>query len=104
MSSYFINASASPSSSVLGKPVSPDSNEFPENFRKGGGRHFRSKKFHCNFFCIRNGNFGNEFAEKIAMKFSEKGAGGVKGRSEIFRKFIRIRGDRLPLILHAKVE
>ena len=32
------------------------------------------------------------------MKFSEKGAGGgVKGRSEIFRKFIRIRGDRLPL-------
>ena len=50
------------------------------NFRKiserGGGGHFRSEKFHCNFFCIRNGNFGNEFAEKIAMKFSEKGAGG----------------------------
>ena len=56
--------------------MSPDSNEFPENFRKGGGGHFRSKKLHCNFFCIRNGNFGNEFAEKIAMKFSEKGAGG----------------------------
>ena len=34
------------------------------------------------------------------MKFSEKGAGGgVKGRSEIFRKFIRIRGDGLPLLL-----
>ena len=48
------------------------------NFRKiseRGGGHFRSKKFHCNFFCIRNGNFGNEFAEKIAMKFSEKGGG-----------------------------
>ena len=30
------------------------------------------------------------------MKFSEKGA-GVKGRSEIFRKFIRFWGDRLPL-------
>ena len=31
------------------------------------------------------------------MKFSEKGAGGgLKGRSEIFRKFIRIWGDRLP--------
>ena len=73
------------------------------NFRKiserGGEGHFRSKKFYCNFFCIRNCNFGNEFAEKIAMKFSEKGAGGgrVKGRSEIFQKFIRIRGHRLPL-------
>ena len=77
------------------------------NFRKisdrGGGGHFRSKKFHCNFFCFRKGSFGHEFPEKaskrggvisdlknfianlvlvqpvcgkIAIFFSEKGAGG----------------------------
>ena len=28
--------------------------------------------------------------------FSKKGAGGVKGRSEIFRKFINFREGRLP--------
>ena len=39
------------------------------------------------------------------MKFSEKGAGGgVKGRSEIFRKFIGFGGDRLPLVDPAAVQ
>ena len=34
------------------------------------------------------------------MKFPKKGrGGGGKGRSEIFRKFIRIRGDGLPFIM-----
>ena len=73
------------------------------NFRKisegGGGGHFRSKKFHCNLFCIRNGNFGHEFPEKL-----QKGGGVIsdlknfianlvpaqpvcgKNRNEIFRK------------------
>ena len=35
--------------------------------------------------------------KKIATFFSEKGAGGVRGRSEIFRKFIDIGKDGLPL-------
>ena len=34
--------------------------------------------------------------------FRKRGGGGVKGRSEIFRKFIRFRGDRLPLGKGAK--
>ena len=76
------------------------------NFRKiseRGGGHFRSKKFHCNFFCFRKGIFGHEFPEKASKRggvisnlknfianlvlvqpvcgknrniFSEKGAGG----------------------------
>ena len=98
------------------------------NFRKiserGGGGHFRSKKFHCVFFCFKYANFGHDFPEKrqkgggvisdlkifianlvrfgpvwkkIAIFFSEKGAGGgVRGRSEIFRKFIDIGIDGLP--------
>ena len=52
----------------LGKPVSTKTDEFLENFRRGGGGHFRSKKFHCNFFCIRNGNFGHEFLEKTSKR------------------------------------
>ena len=85
------------------------------NFRKiseRGGGHFRSKKFHCNFFCFRKGNFGHEFPEKasergggvisdlknfianlvllqrvcgkIAIFFSEKGAGGGGGAKAVW--------------------
>ena len=53
---------------ILGKPVYMKVDEFPENFRREGGGHFRSKKFHCNFFCIRNGNFGHEFPEKNSKR------------------------------------
>ena len=46
------------------------------NFRKiserGGGGHFRSKKFHCVFFCFKNANFGHDFPEK-----RQKGGVGV---------------------------
>ena len=60
------------------------------------GCHFRSKKFHCNFFCIRNGNFGNEFAEKIAMKFSEKGAGGSKAVQKFSKNLSILVGTGSP--------
>ena len=71
---------------TLGKPVDTKTDEFPENFRKGGGGFFRSKKFQCNFFCFRKGNFGHEFPEKNRNIFSQKrgGWGEVKGCSEIF--------------------
>ena len=36
---------------VLGKPVYTKTDEFPENFRKGGGGHFWSKKNRCKI-CI----------------------------------------------------
>ena len=64
--------------------------EFPENFRKEGGVISDPKNFIAIFFCIRNGNFGNEFAEKIAMKFSEKGAGGGRGGQRPFGNFPEI--------------
>ena len=59
------------------------------NFRKiserGGGGHFRSKKFHCNFFYIRNGNFGHEYWGKNRNEiFRKRGAGGG---SKAVRKF-----------------
>ena len=47
---------------------------------------FRSEKFHCKF-----GAGATSLRKKITIFFfSKKGAreGGVKGRSEIFRKFI----------------
>ena len=45
----------------------PILDEFSENFRKGGGGHFRSKKFRCGFF----GNFGGV----KTMNFRKKGGG-----------------------------
>ena len=100
---------------------------FWKSSKGGRGGHFRSKKFRCNFFCIRNCTFGHEFpeklwnrggsfpiqkislqiqcwsswiSEKIATFFPKKGRGwGVKGGSEIFRKFIHFRADSLPLLL-----
>ena len=65
-------------SASLGKPVYSNIDEFPENFRKGGGGHFRSKKFHCVFFCFKYANFGHDFPEK-----RQKGGGG-HFRSENF--------------------
>ena len=68
-------------------------------FPKGGrGGSFPIQKISLQFFCIRNGNFGHEFPEKL-----QKG-GGVKGRSKIFRKLIRFRRDRLPLFLSVKMK
>ena len=64
---------------------------FRKNFKKGGGVNFDLKNFIANLVPAQ------PVCEKIAMKFSEKGAGEVvKGRSEIFWKFIRFGGDRLP--------
>ena len=81
-------------STILGKPVSPETNEFPENFRKGGG-HFRSKKFHCNFFAFETAFFvmnfqknlkkgGGHFrSEKFHCKFSA-GATGLRKKLQYF--------------------
>ena len=51
------------------------------NFRKiseggGGWGHFRSKEFHCNFFCFRKGNFGHEFPEKASKRGGGQGPFG----------------------------
>ena len=37
---------------IKGKPVVSEMDEFLENFRRGGGGRFRSKKFRCNFFAL----------------------------------------------------
>ena len=63
---------------------------------------FRSKKFSCKIFSIRNDNLGGyfrskKFCRKKSQNFSlKRGGGGVKGCSEIFRKFIHFREDGLP--------
>ena len=53
--------------SYLGTITPTKFNEFSENFRMGGGGHFRSEKFRCGF----SGNFG---AVKT-MNFRKKGGG-----------------------------
>ena len=91
------------------------------NFRKTsewGGGHFRSEKFRCGF----SGNFGavktmnfrkkggghanpNEFRckflglpKKAQHCFPKIGLGGVRGRLEVFRKFIEFGTGSLPLV------
>ena len=81
----------------LGKPVSPDLNEFPENSRTAFAP--PPAPFSENFIAIFFRKFITKItvsnAKKIAMKFF--GSEMTPPLSEIFRKFIRIRGHRLPL-------
>ena len=44
----------------LGTPVCTIIDEFLEKFQKGGG-HFRSRKFRCKIFSIRDANLGGSF-------------------------------------------
>ena len=68
----------------LGKPVSPDSNEFPENFRTAFDPPPRPffGKFHCDFFRKFITKITVSNAKKIAMKFF-----GSEMTPPPFRKF-----------------
>ena len=68
---------------------------FRKNFEIGGrGGHFKSKKCCCKFSAGRH-----EFQKK-SQHFSQKRAGGgVKGRLEVFQKFIDNGTDGRPLVL-----
>ena len=50
---------------LLGKPVSPDSNEFPENFRKGGGVISDPKNFIAIFFALETVIFVMNFRKNF---------------------------------------
>ena len=88
----------------LGKPVFSNIDEFPENFRNGGGGHFRSKKFRCNFFLLQKRQFwslisgksfekgGGDFrSEKFCCKFSASATGLRKKSQHFFPK----RGEHI---------
>ena len=64
-----------------------------KTFKKRGGP-FQSEKFHCKFGAGATG-----LRKKLQYIFQKNGQGGkgVKGCSEIFRKFIRFGERRLPL-------
>ena len=49
----------------LGKPVSPDSNEFTENFRKGGGGISDPKNFLAIFFALEKAILVMNFRKKL---------------------------------------
>ena len=73
---------------LLGKPPRSKTDEFLENFRKGGrGVISDLKNFIANLVLVRL-----VYGKKLQYIFQKMG-GGVKGRSEIFRKFIRF-GER----------
>ena len=64
---------------VLGMTTWTKFNEFSENFRMGGGGHFRSEKFRCGFF--------ENFGAVKTMNFRKKG-GGHANPNEFRCKFL----------------
>ena len=67
-----------------GSPSFPISMNFRKISERGGGGHFRSKKFHCNFFYFKNGNFGHDFPEKLP-----KGGGVISDPKNFIANFVR---------------
>ena len=109
-----------------GSQYFPKAMNFRKISERGGGGISDPKNFVAFFFCFKNANFGHDFPEKcqkggggvisdlknfvanlvrfgpVSEKnrnifFRKRGGGGVKGRSEIFRKFIYIGKGGLPL-------
>ena len=72
---------------------------FPKIFKGLEGRSFLIQKFSLQMFVLKKENFGHEFREKLTIYFPKKGGGGsfVKGRLELFRKFIRFGEYTRPL-------
>ena len=69
------------------------------NFRKSSkGGVISNPKIYVADFCHYKGYFGHEFWKKIRNMIFRKWGGGVNGRLELFRKFIRFWRDRLPLL------
>ena len=76
--------------SILGPPA--EGRPGPSSGKKLEKGHFCSEKFHCKLSAC-----ATRLRKKLQYFFPKKGAGGgVKGRSEIFRKFIHFGIDRLP--------
>ena len=64
---------------------------------KGGGGVISNPKIYVADFCHYKGVFRSWILEKIRNMIFRKW-GGVNGRLELFRKFIRFGGDKLPLV------
>ena len=79
----------------LGKDGSSKTDEFLEKFQKGGGV-ISNPKIYVADFCHYKRFLGHVFRKKSATWFSENEGGGIKGRLELFQKFIRFGSAALP--------
>ena len=66
------------------------------NFRKSSEGVIFNPKNNFADFCHYRRYFGHEFRKKLQYDFPKMKGGGVKGRLELFRKFIRFGVARLP--------
>ena len=92
----------------LGKPVFSEKDDFfKKQIRRGWGGHFRSKKNCYNLFALDCCNlvcvWMNFQKNRNIVSWKRGRGGGVKGRSEIFRKFIHFWEDGLPLSLFVNI-
>ena len=71
----------------LGVTGFPKMDVFLENFRRGGGGHFRSKKLHCRFCWFQSGIFWVKKRNVISKK---GGGGGVIANPKNFIANLRI--------------
>ena len=81
----------------LGTHSPSKTDEFSEKFQRGGEVIFNPKIYVADFCHFRR-YFGHEFQKKLQHNFPKmSGEGGVKGRLELFRKFIRFGRGMRPL-------
>ena len=68
---------------------------------KGGGGHFQSKNLCCKIWTFKQGYLTMKLIQSVAslkkLQHNFPKMRGVKGRLELFRKFIRFGWGRLPL-------
>ena len=88
------------STASLGKHPPPKTDEFSEKFRGGGS--FPIQKFMLQIFAIIKGTSVMNFGTNPQHDFP-KMRGGIKGRLELFRKFIRFGRAKLPLNQKEKI-
>ena len=78
----------------LGKPTPSKTDEFSEKFQRGGGS-FSIQKFMLQIFAIIDDTSVMNFRKNLQHNFPKNEGGGINGRLELFRKFIRFgRGMR----------
>ena len=80
----------------LGKPTPSKTDDFSEKFQRGGVS-FSIQKFMLQIFTIIDDTSVMNFGKKLQYDFPKMMGGGVKGRLELFRKFIRFGRVKLPL-------
>ena len=77
-------------------PRNTKTDEFSEELRRVGGGSFSIQKSILQIFAIIDNTSVMNFRKKLQYNFPKMSGGGVKGRLQLFRKFISFGDAILP--------